>query len=239
MWTDAIDLRDFYETGRGRIARRMIRRAIHARWPDLGGMDVLGLGFPTPYLGDYLGHSRRVIAAMPAAQGVLHWPADGPGATTLVNEYELPFPDMSMDRVLMVHALECSDNVRPMMREVWRVLSDNGRLLVVTPNRRGLWARFERTPFGRGRPYSPRQLSAVLRENMFMPNGAGRALFMPPTRSRMIQAAAPALEEIGRRWFGTFSGVVIAEATKQIYAGQPVGNPKRAYVPVAQGTPGT
>ena len=235
MWTDAVDLRDFYASSLGKAARRMIRRAIRAHWPDLGGMDVLGIGFATPYLGLYQGQARRVIAAMPAAQGVLHWPADAPGLTSLVNEYELPFPDMSMDRVLIVHALECSETVRPLMREARRVLADGGRLLVVTPNRRGLWARFERTPLGRGHPYSQSQLSAVLRENMFTPTQTSRALFMPPTNSRMMQASAPAMEEIGRRWFRTFSGVVIAEASKQIYAGNAVGSPKRVYIPVSQG----
>jgi len=125
-----------------------------------------------------------------------------------------------------------------MMREAWRVLSGGGRLLVVVPNRRGLWARFERTPFGRGRPYSPGQLSAVLRENMFTPTGIGRAMFLPPTDSLMMQASAPALEEIGKRWFGTFSGVVIAEAGKQIYAGHTVGLARPAGAFAAPQSPG-
>jgi len=60
MWTDAVDLRDFYDSGLGVVARRMICRAIRAHWPDLGGMDVLGLGFPTPYLNGYLGQARRI-----------------------------------------------------------------------------------------------------------------------------------------------------------------------------------
>ena len=30
-----------------------------------------------------------------------------------------------------------------MMRELWRVLADGGRMIVVAPNRRGLWARFD------------------------------------------------------------------------------------------------
>src|SRR5690606_19211344 len=106
---------------------------------------------------------------MPARQGVLHWPAEGNGLTALCDEMDLPFPDLSMDRVLLVHALECAEQVRPMLREVWRVLSGSGRLLVVVPNRSGIWARFERTPFGHGQPYSPFQISRLLRENLFTP----------------------------------------------------------------------
>ena len=234
MWTDAVDLRDFYETPLGGVARRMIRRRIRALWPDVTGMDVLGLGFTTPYLRAFHEEAVRTLAAMPAAQGVLHWPADENGLTTLVDETELPFADVSMDRILMVHALESTENVRPMMREAWRVLASGGRLMVVVPNRRGLWARFERTPFGRGRPYSSGQLSTVLRENMFTPLKVERALFLPPTRSRMIQSSALAIEEIGRRWFPAFAGVTILEATKQIYAGHAEPKRKPAVMAIPQ-----
>ena len=230
MWTDVIDSRDFYASALGTVARRMIRGRIRALWPDVTGMDVLGLGFSTPYISAFLPEAARTLAAMPAAQGVLHWPSDGQGLTTLVDETDLPFPDVSMDRVLLVHALESAENVRPMMREVWRVLASGGHLIVVVPNRRGLWARFERTPFGRGRPYSSSQLSMVLRENLFTPYQTERALFLPPTRSRMMLSSAPAIEEIGRRWFPAFAGVTIVEATKQIYAGHTASERKRSVL---------
>lgn len=230
MWTDAIDLRDFYADSLGAVARRMIQRRMRAMWPDVSGMNVLGLGFTTPYFKAFQGEATRVLAAMPAAQGVLHWPVEGQGLTTLVDETELPLPDESMDRILLVHALESAENVRPMMREAWRVLASGGRMIVVVPNRRGLWARLERTPFGRGRPYSSSQLSMVLRENMFTPLHVERALFVPPTRSRMILSSAPAIENIGRRWFPAVAGVTLVEATKQIYAGHAETKRKRAVI---------
>ncbi|NQV48490.1 MAG: methyltransferase domain-containing protein [Rhodospirillaceae bacterium] len=237
MWTDVVDLRDFYNTTLGAVAQRMIRRAIRQTWPDVRAMNVLGIGFTTPYLGPFRPEASRVMAAMPAAQGVLHWPGETDGLTTLVEEFELPFADMSVDRVLLVHALECTENVRPMMREVWRVLSGGGRLIVVVPNRRGVWTRFERTPFGRGRPYSPRQLSQVLRENMFTPVQTRGALFTPPTASRLALTSAAAIEEIGERWFNGFSGVVITEATKQIYAGHTEAKKRARFVRVPQHSP--
>jgi len=180
-----------------------------------------------------------VLAAMPAGQGVLHWPPDEAGLTTLIDELELPFPDLSMDRVLLIHALECAEQVRPLMREIWRVLSGSGRLLVVVPNRRGIWARLERTPFGHGLPYTPGQLSRVLRDNLFTPLESHPALFVPPVHSRMVLSSAPAWEQIGRRIFTTFSGVVMTEAVKQIYAAEatPTANRRRRYLPVPERTP--
>ena len=55
-----------------------------------------------------------------------------------------------------------------MMREAWRVLADSGRLIVVVPNRRGIWARFEqRSPFGHGHPYSQGQIKRLMRDSLF------------------------------------------------------------------------
>ena len=74
MTIDVIDLRDFYSQRLGIVARRLINRGIHARWPNAEGQRVLGLGYPTPYLGLFREDSERCIAFMPAAQGVLKWP---------------------------------------------------------------------------------------------------------------------------------------------------------------------
>ena len=60
-----------------------------------------------------------------------------------------------------------------MLAEVWRVLTPGGRLLVVVPNRAGLWARMENTPFGYGRPFSRKQLSRLMRDMQFSPTGLG------------------------------------------------------------------
>jgi len=241
MWTDVIDLRDFYASNLGQVAKRIIRNRLRIIWPDVKGMSVLGLGYPTPYLTSYKSEASRVIAAMPARQGVLHWPEEGVGGlTSLVDEVELPFDDLSMDRILLVHALECSDQIRPLLREVWRVLSASGKLVIIVPNRRGIWARFERTPFGHGLPYSPRQLSRLLRDTLFTPLETHRALYVPPTRSQMVLSSAPALEKICNRFFPTFGGVVMTEATKQIYAGQPVleGRRQKSYLTLPKATHG-
>jgi SAM-dependent methyltransferase len=218
MYNDVVDLRDFYETSLGQVARRMIRRRLRMIWPDLSGMRLLGLGYATPFLRPFLGESERVLTFMPAAQGVLAWPPDGPNAVALADEAELPLPDYSIDRVLLVHAVEASEQVRPLLKEAWRVLAGGGRLLVVVPNRRGIWARLDRTPFGHGHPYTPGQLSRLLRDELFTPERTATALYVPPTRSRVVLRSAPAWEKIGERWFTRFAGVALIEATKQIYA---------------------
>ena len=227
MWHDVVDLREFYDTQLGQVARRMIRRRVRILWPNVRGQRVLGLGYATPYLRQFQSEAERVFAFMPASKGVVHWPSDGPGRTALVDEAELPLPDVSVERILIVHGLESSEYQRAMLREAWRVLTGDGRLLVVAPNRRGIWARLERTPLGWGQPYSPAQLSRQLRDNMFMPTRNARALYIPPLRSRALLRSAPAWERVGAQWFPTFGGVVLIEAGKQLYAANVEVAPKR------------
>ena len=218
MTGDVVDLRDFYRGALGQVARRMIRRAIQRVWPNLRDMRLLGIGYATPFLSALSPGSERTIAVMPASLGVLRWPPEGGNLVSLADEGELPFADYSIDRVLLVHALETSDEARAMLKEIWRALTGGGRLLIVVPNRRGIWARLDRTPFGSGRPYTLSQLSQLLRDEQFTPVGSDTALFIPPAKHRMVLRSAPAWERIGKRWFPTFAGVLLVEATKQIYA---------------------
>lgn len=223
MWADVIDLNEFYRSRLGQVARRLIARRMRALWPDVRGLTVLGLGYATPYLRAFREEAAGVIAVMPAQQGVMHWPENAPGLACLADEGELPLPDLSVDRLLMVHAVESSEQLRSMMREAWRVLSDSGRMIVVVPNRRGIWARFEqRSPFGHGHPYSQGQIKRLLRDSLFAPTAQERALFVPPTQKRIVLQSANAIERAGDRWFQAISGVLLIEASKQLYAGTPV-----------------
>ena len=218
MWNDADFLREFYESGLGRTVRTVIRHRLRQVWPNTTGQRVFGLGYATPFIKPFQGEAERVIAAMPASQGALHWPNNGAGKVMLCDEGEIPLPDVSVDRIILVHALECSEQVRPMLREIWRILTDNGRRILVVPTQRGIWARFDSTPFGRGNPYTLTQLNGLLRDTLFVPNRTERALFMPPSRSSVIAASAGAWEQIGQRILPTFSGVFLVEAVKLIHA---------------------
>jgi SAM-dependent methyltransferase len=228
---DVVDLRNFYAQHLGIVARRFVGRGIRARWPDTRGLRLLGIGYPTPYLGLFREEAERCLAMMPAAQGVLRWPTSRPALAALVEEDELPLTDAAVDRVLLVHALETSSDPAGLLREAWRVLAGGGRLLVVVPNRRGLWARMDTTPFGYGRPYSRSQINQLLREAWFTPTGWGEALYMPPIARRLFLRSAAAWERTGATLSAPFAGVHIVEATKQVYRAIPARREKRRLVP--------
>jgi SAM-dependent methyltransferase len=214
MPMDVADLRAFYGSRLGALARRLVGERIRALWPATTGERVLGIGYATPYLGLFGDEPYCRIAFMPAEQGVMRWPSDGRNASALVLDDALPLPEASMDRVLLVHGLEMSDNSRDLLREVWRVLAPGGRVLAVVPNRAGIWARVERTPFGHGRPFSRGQLSALMHETMFYPNAWSGALVMPPWKSKLLLRGGATWERMGSRISPRISGVLILEATK-------------------------
>jgi SAM-dependent methyltransferase len=236
MRPDVLDLQAFYGSRQGQLVRRLVGRQIRALWPEVCGSRILGLGYATPFLGPLAETAERVCVAMLPGQGVVRWPLERANVTLLASEDELPIGDRSIDRVLMVHALESAEQGRRMLREVWRVLADGGQALIVVPNRRGLWCLSESTPFGHGQPFSPAQLKDVLRNTLFVPRESATALFVPPLRSRLVLRTALAWERVGLRWGSHFAGVLLMVAEKQIYAApfEPARAARRvpAYLPV-------
>jgi SAM-dependent methyltransferase len=217
MAIDVVDLRSFYETALGEVAQRLVSRQLRARWGDHSGMRILGLGYATPFLSDFREKAQRVRAFMPATQGVVHWPLTGRSATALVEASMTPLPDASIDRILLVHALEVDEHPQDLLDEIWRILAPGGKVLVIAPSRTGLWARVDTTPFGYGHPYSRGQLQTLLQESQFLPVFWGEALYVPPFQRTSLLKSAPAFERIAGRFSLPGGGVHLVEATKQLY----------------------
>jgi SAM-dependent methyltransferase len=228
MRRDVLDLRQFYAGGLGNAAREMVSRKVAEAWGGLSGLDLLAFGYATPFLGALAAGARRTIAAMPAQQGVEAWPLGAPNAATLVDETALPFPSALFDRVLAVHALEESDSPLALLTELGRVLAPSGRLILVVAARHGLWANAESSPFGHGRPFSRRQLEALVREAELEPAGWTRALYAPP----LAWAArwAEGFEQAGARLWPPMAGLILMEAQKLTLAARPIAARQRVRV---------
>lgn len=240
MRRDVLELRQFYASDLGRAARLMVGRKVIEAWGDAHGLDVLALGYATPFVASARPAARRVVAAMPAQQGVEIWPAGERNLAVLVPEDSLPFANALFDRVLVAHAIEESPDPIGLLREVWRVLAPSGRVVVAVAARNGLWANAEKTPFGQGRPYSRSQLGELLREAELEPSGWTRALYVPPVP--WMAGWAEGFEQVGSRLWPGFSGVLLMEAVKQTFAVKPMAVRARvrgrgALAPVAGGAP--
>jgi SAM-dependent methyltransferase len=226
MLFDSRELVAFYDEPLGQITRRMIGRRVRIAWPDVRGLRILGYGFAMPYLRPFLAESERIAAVMPVQDTNLTWPGETQ-SIAFAEEDALPFPDAMFDRIMIVHGLETAESVRPLLRQVWRVLTSGGRLLLIVPNRASLWAQVELSPFAQGRPYSRNQLDRLMRDCMFLPERWDSALLLPPIRSRRFMQSGVAWERIGRSIWPRLAGVHLLEASKSLYALPP---PERAVL---------
>ena len=234
MRQDADTLKKFYASPLGVAAGRLLSERVAALWPDAQNMSLLGYGYALPVLEGRCGGARRVIAAMPEQQGALHWSFNGHGNTSVQTpEDRLPFNDQQFDRAIILHGLEEAGDVRALLRELWRVTAEEGRLLIIAANRRGLWSRVDDTPFGEGRPWTRGQLAALLESNLFQVTAWAHALYMPPMRSKLITAGADTWERAGETLFAPFGGVVMVEAVKRLYI-EPKGS---ATAPITRKAP--
>ena len=250
MILEAVRLQHWYMSPQGQTVARLIGgimlqwlhpKHLHKHPPPM----TLGLGFTQPYMDQmaHLFHSKenqgQLLGASPAEMGVVPWPPGKKNRFAQVRPDALPFADKQFDLVIMAHFLEGCESPQATIRETWRVLTPGGRLLAMVPNRGGLWARRDSTPFGWGQPFSPRQLTGLLTESLFRPCQSRFALFMPPVTGKRFLRTASAWEKAGNRWFAPLGGAILCEAEKVVYATTPLSkqanslNPQR--LPLSRG----
>lgn len=239
MHLDVQDLRNFYyRQALGRAVQSSLRDRVAALWPEAKGQTVVGYGFAVPLLRPYLEDARRVVALMPGPQGVMPWPSNMPNVSVLCEETRWPLETGHVDKLICLHGLETSEHPSYLLEEIWRVLGPGGRVIFIVPNRAGLWARREATPFGYGRPYSTSQLETQLRKHQFLPERHMSALYQFPSHRRIWMKSAGLFERIGQRIPAVLAGgALIIEASKRVYPpkGKVQRAPKRRAIPVLEG----
>ncbi|NVJ97739.1 MAG: class I SAM-dependent methyltransferase [Alphaproteobacteria bacterium] len=235
MRPDVLNLYRFYESGLGRAVAPVIAEKMQRLLASQTDPVTVGFGFALPYL-DFLGSAEaetgaRYLAMMPAQQGVCHWPSHKGTRTTLVEEYHLPLPDSSVDRLVLAHALEHANRPVHLLREVWRVLAPGGQVVIMVPNRMRSWSAYEGTPFGHGRPYSKGQLYQLLGDHMLSPDGWNTALMMPPfvrpMAARMLRFGEKPIGLLGKN----LGGALLVSARKQMYNAIPKSAKRAAIMP--------
>lgn len=234
MHLDVVDLRKFYyTTDLGRMAQRTLRDRLRVMWPGVKGMNVVGFGFAAPFLRPFKDQAARTLCLMPAQQGVFPWPKEGPILSTLVEETLWPLPKGFADRIIVAHGLETCERPHALLEEIGRVLSPGGKAVFLVPNRAGLWARRDATPFGYGRPYSVGQLEKTLTKHGFTAERHMAGLYMPPSHKRFWLRFGPAMERVGQRLDAQrLAGVAIVEATKLVYITPQPGLREAAKAPI-------
>ena len=193
MRTGVSEMVSFYDGLLGRLASEHVTAKLDEAWGTAKGLRVAGFGYASPFMSAFR-EAERIVTLLPEGLASAH---DEGVPVAVTGAHLWPLPDASVDRLVIVHGLEEVPGPRRVLREAWRVLTDDGLLIVVCANRRGIWALAERTPFGAGRPYSRSQLDGLLKEAMFAPTAYAQALHFPPIQHDALLRLAGTWERLG------------------------------------------
>ncbi len=219
---DVIVLRQFYSSALGRKVKQRLRQLVLETWSAHAHESIIGLGYATPLLRVLeRGDATSVTAAMPAEQGAIYWPVHADNRTVLVDENNLPIRDNSVNRILMLHAFEHCNNPETLLEECYRILVPGGRIMVLVPNRRGLWQSVGDTPYAQGTPYRTAQLKQLFAAEEFTLRETRTVLFALPFSHPILLRVWEWWERLFGLVFWGMGGLIMMEAEKQIYASIP------------------
>jgi len=235
MSDQIIGMHRWFESPPGRYLLAWEQARIDEAVADMFGYHSLQVGMPLldGLRANRMPHRWRALDA---------WPEPGsdesPAPDLLAHAAALPFPDNSLDLVLLPHALELSQDPHTALREVARVLVPEGRVVITGLNPVSLWGLrqqrqhlYRRLTGGRGRLFlpdvgefiGPWRLRDWLRLLSFEVEGGRFGCFRPPYRSARWLERSAWMEGVGERWWPVFGAVYFLVAVKRVRGMRLVG----------------
>jgi SAM-dependent methyltransferase len=209
---------------------------------DLFGFHAVQLGFPAidalrsnrmPHrwlAGDHAA-ALQAAGAGPDAKSA----ATTPAPVALRCDFDaLPFPDHSLDLVVLPHTLEFARDPHQTLREVDRVLVPEGRVVIFGLNPASLWGLRQRVGRLRGPrvpTFLPRggefigywRLRDWLRLLSFEVEGGRFGCYAPPLGSARWLQRFEWMDRLGDRWWPVFGAVYSLVAVKRVRGMRLVG----------------
>ncbi len=245
-----IGLHDWFQTPPGRYLLDWERGQFDAALADVFGYHALQLGLPDI---DALAANRMphrwlalpAVLAPHAAATADAAPAAAARAALVTASTALPFPEASLDLVVLPHTLELSPDPHATLREVQRVLVHEGRVVIAGLNPASLWGlrqwrirQWRR--FGGARPYLPEagefighwRLRDWLQLLEFELDSIAFGCYRPAVRSERSLARFRWMDRVGARWWPIFGAAYFVTAVKRAHGPKLVGAVwKKAPVP--------
>jgi len=183
------------------------------------------------------------LPVQPARAGISTTQLEGERVHLHCDFDAIPFPNASLDLVILPHALELTRDPHLTLREVERVLVPEGRLLIAGFNPASLWGLRQRAGHARHR------LGVMRSRGMFLPRAgdfigywrlrdwlrllgfeveAGRfGCWRPPCNSEHWLARYGWMDTLGDRWWPVLGAVYFVNAVKRVRGMRLVGLAKR------------
>jgi len=258
-------LTQWLRTPAGRYLLDWEQRHLDVAVADLFGFHALQLGLPeldalraNRMPKRWIGNDTPGLEASSATDGVDASEPVPRAAVALQLDFDaLPFPNASLDLVVLPHTLELARDPHQALREVERVLVPEGRVVIVGFNPTSLWGARQR--LGRLRL----GLGIAKQRGLFLPDGgefigyrrlrdwlrllsfeveAGRfGCYRPPVTSQPWLERYGWMERSGERWWPVFGAAYFVVAVKRVRGMRLIGlareqrqRPKTAAAVVTQ-----
>lgn len=212
------DTAAFYRTPIGQKVQTLVQRHITSlHIPPNNSAVAIGDG--TPYTACLPEHTILARLNHPLTRATA--PQNLHLKECVTDTQHLPFDDCSVPLILAIHAVEFAPAPSTFLRAMWKMMTDDGHLILIVPNRSGLWAHSDSTHFGQGTPFSTQQIQRLLMHNLFKIDHKRSTLITPPlllkhSSGRFMEHIAPYLPS-------AFAGLHLLVVRKNLYAGIPLG----------------
>jgi SAM-dependent methyltransferase len=199
----------WFETPLGRYLLAREQAWFDRTVTDIFGFRAMQLGLPQCPL---LAQSR--VAA--------RWTVDiAPPAQIRADPHWLPFPENSLDLVVLPHTLEFTSDPHQVLREVYRVIRSEGQVVISGFNPFSLFGakRYfgrSQTPPWNGSFIALYRLKDWLSLLGFEVTGGALDCYVPPFANETWRARFGFFEAAGDRWWPIAGGVYYLRATKRV-----------------------
>lgn len=212
---NTLDIKAYYQSALGCITQMSIEHILETlgHTVDIRLQErFVSLGYVIPFL--FPENVNPVF--FPAQIGAIPWPLNK-NVCCLIDEKRLPLANQSVDLMYIIHGFEFIHNVKAFLEECRRVLKNTGKIVIIVPNRRSLWAHNIKSPMGFGHPYTLTQLRNLCDIHGWHISKYARGLYSPPYNSDFNLSISPLLDRCGRFLSGKFSGLIGIEICKKEY----------------------
>ncbi|MGB1360944.1 MAG: class I SAM-dependent methyltransferase [Alphaproteobacteria bacterium] len=216
-------LNHFYNSKIGKRALHFLCEKIDELARIKNDSVVVGFGYTDPYLEKIDGLKNYTVSLIP--NFIEGFNINNNNINVVCDEERLPLSENSVGLFVLTHALENAQNPLALMLEINQVVNAGGKVIVVVPNRVGIWARQTKNPFGFGRPYTEGQLRRLMAQAGFVEIENNYSLYFPPVDYFCNEKVSNFFED----WIGYFmrenSGVIVGVYEKRVH--KPVGLTER------------
>ncbi len=203
-------LADWFATPLGQYVLARERAYFDQAVSDIFGYYAVQIGLPEA---PFLAQSR-----IPQ-----RWSLDyDPPADVIADPHWLPFPENSVDLIVMPHALEFTDDPHLMLREAFRVIRPEGQIVIAAFNPFSLFG--AKRYFGRSQvpPWNGNFIALYRMKDWLTLLGfdvvGGRLdAYVPPFSREPWLSRFGLFERAGDRWWPIAGGIYFLRATKRVH----------------------